>query len=156
MEYLNVSFEACDGHYWRRYGVLCFQEYRVSSGSSSTAESVNLAELEGGTELDNTYIKVAHIWRSTMARFTYTRAPNIPMASPALHQKSITRTIQIFRWSIRSMLAWMRSPKIRRQCSRKCKIPDLNTFSILVKTMRFSTIGAIPDYIEKEWISEGW
>jgi hypothetical protein len=128
-----------------------FQEYRVSSGSSSTAESVNLAELEGGTELDNTYIKVGphlafydgsiYVYESS----EYSNGEPGPSSKVNYTYYPIISLEHSFNVGLDEI-----AEKYGDNVPENVKIPDLNTFSILVKTKRFSTIGAIPDYIEKE------
>jgi len=137
-------------------GVLAFmgfEEYRVSSGATSEPESIDLSGLEAGQDVANTHIRIglhSAVYAGVVYRWEgdeYSNDGSSPNARVKYAYYPIISRTHPFnvRWD-----ALAEKYGSYDDVPETEDFPELTTFSVLVKTERFKTVGTLPEGILDE------
>lgn len=121
------------------------QEFRVSHGSSREATAVNLADIERGTPPSNNHVQIGEhfaIYGGSVYQYSQSKYDH---SAPGNSTK-----VTYCYYPIISA----EHPFIKAVTSGEDD-PDFSNISVLVKSKRFKTIGAIPDGIVEETSLQG-
>ena len=130
-----------------------FKEFRVSSGTSSEPEVVDLAAFEKGEQPDNSCIQIqAHSAIYSASVYEY-EASSYSSNDPGPSAKVNHTYYPIISPSHPFNVRWDELAEKYGSFDdvpETEELPDLDTFVVLVKTERFKTVGAIPDNVVDE------
>ena len=129
-----------------------FQEFRLSRGTSSEPQSVNLAEIEAGQIPDNAHVTVGeHTAIYPAAVYSYSQSKydtSEPTASTSVSYCYYPIISDSHPFIV--SLGKLREKYASLQAVPEHEFPRVDDFSVLVKTSRFKTVGSIPE----EWTDE--
>jgi len=129
-----------------------FQEFRVSSGTTSEPENASLAEIEAGQIPDNTHLAIAeHAAIYPAAVYSYSTSKY--GSSEPTNSTKVNYCYYPIMSSTHPFLVSL--GKIQEKYGNlggvpQQEIPQIEGLGVLVKTSRFKTIGTIPE----EWKNE--
>ncbi len=135
-----------------------FQEFRLSSGASGEPISADMAAAEAGTEPSNTHVVFgAHsaIYGASIYEYTQSKYDS---SEPGPSTKVTHAYYPVISTKHPFNVAWDELAEKYGSFDDVPEtetFPDLTTFTVLVKTKRFDTIGSIPDGIIDEQSVQG-
>jgi len=135
-----------------------FQEFRVSQGTSTKAELLDLSAVEAGEKPGNSHVKIGgHTAVHGGAIYEY-RQSKYSNADPTPKTKITHAYYPIISKEHPFNVGWAELAQKYAsldEIPEGEKLPELTTFSVIVKTKRFETIGNIPDGINDEKSVQG-
>ena len=131
-------------------GYIGYEEYTVSSKTGATPMEVELADLEKSTQLENNFVRIGKHWSLYPATiYEYETDSHVTRNPPSnskvnhAYYPIISNSHPIFFKIQQLFVRYGNEANIPDD-----QWPDINQFTVLVKTNKFKTIGSIPD----DWV----
>jgi hypothetical protein len=127
-----------------------FQEYRVSEGTSTEPVAVELDKLEAGDELPNNHIKIGEhigvmggvIYEYSQSK--YSTAEPTASTSVSVAYYPIISTSHTFAREMAKLQENVLPGGLGANILDQLTIPTIDSFTVLVKTKQFDSVGDIP------------
>lgn len=125
---------------------LGYNEYRLSDGATGTAQPIELAEIEAGRIPENAHLEVGPHWRMYQELlFRYQQkwgSDEVTAETPIEYSyyPILSTSHPFFAELEKSRQAYGGVEQIAEEA-----LPTVETFSMLVKTKQFKTVGDLPD-----------